>query len=433
MIGKRTGIDEVLLARPVSLDCQRDIAGNGEDHNDTYPYLPTLHIPLVEEAVIQPNGNVIRQRHDPGCSDCIVRPDIRDDVDLTPNWHPRDQEPSKQRSDWTFRQPVLDWMKHEFVAPISVFLPSRKLVVNRERHSFFEPITGPSCHPYDIAPDLESERHVEIFGYVRLAPVFLNAIFLKRDFLDRTPAQNRIVADERRHIAGRNTETDSGVNQVREEGNPVLEVIVRYLHYTAAELDDRHSWGKLHLRRCIEETVFGNTGIGVNNENVVTDPNVPVSPRTTVFRENSFEASFVSVSFIYLCPVGRTIDQLQCLFDFIRDPHTVVHVGSFLELSFALETIDVVSWTSGPADVMVGVELGACLAVLSGDKLQAVVVDEDVCCAALQLVGGDGLFDRPDCGCDHGVKSFFVDGALNGDVWEIVGREPGRRDSGEVF
>jgi hypothetical protein len=80
-----------------------------------------------------------------------------------------------------------------------------------------------------------------------------------------------------------------------------------------------------------------------------------------------------------------------------------------------------VAWACGPPDVVVGVEVGACLAVFGGDELQTVVVDEDICCAALQFIGGDGLLDGANGGCDDGVEALFINGALDGYVWKVVG------------
>lgn len=75
---------------------------------------------------------------------------------------------------------------------------------------------------------------------------------------------------------------------------------------------------------------------------------------------------------------------------------------------------------SSPADAVVGVEVDTGLSLLLVDKLEAVVVDEDVGATALELVGRNGLLNRLDRGRDNRVKTFLVDGALDGDVGELA-------------
>jgi hypothetical protein len=57
--GRRTGVKEVLLARSVALDSERKVTSDGEDHDDTEPDLPRLNVPLVEETIVETDGDVV--------------------------------------------------------------------------------------------------------------------------------------------------------------------------------------------------------------------------------------------------------------------------------------------------------------------------------------------------------------------------------------
>jgi len=78
-----------------------------------------------------------------------------------------------------------------------------------------------------------------------------------------------------------------------------------------------------------------------------------------------------------------------------RQPETVVHVGSLLETTGALEPIRgvIVRRSGDPSDVMVGVEDYSFLTVLSTDQLQTVIVNKDCGGATLASVGLHGLFN----------------------------------------
>ena len=65
--------------------------------------------------------------------------------------------------------------------------------------------------------------------------------------------------------------------------------------------------------------------------------------------------------------------------------------------------------------------------------MESVVVDEEVRAAALEFVGRDCGFDAADCRGDGGGEVFFVDGALDRDVWECGGAEAGDGVGGVEF
>lgn len=114
-------------------------------------------------------------------------------------------------------------MKQQLITPIRVFLPPRQLVVDGERNSFFEPIALIACESELVPFALEPERHVEIFGDVRLGPEFLVAVFVGVGYLlQGGPAEDGVVADEGADVTAGDGVADRGVDEVCEEGDSGL-------------------------------------------------------------------------------------------------------------------------------------------------------------------------------------------------------------------
>lgn len=86
---------------------------------------------------------------------------------------------------------------------IRVFLPSVQFIVNGERDTLLEGTVGVSGPADDVALHLQAERHIEVFGHVRLGPNFLQAVRRVDEgrILKRSPAKERIVTDEGRDLA----------------------------------------------------------------------------------------------------------------------------------------------------------------------------------------------------------------------------------------
>ena len=85
---------------------------------------------------------------------------------------------------------------------------------------------------------------------------------------------------------------------------------------------------------------------------------------------------------------------------------------------------------------MVGIEFDPLFTqvfVFFFNQLQTVVVDEDVCCAALQLVRADCLLKRLDSWGDDAMEALLVYGALDGDVREDPRADPRRRLGGVIL
>jgi hypothetical protein len=109
-------------------------------------------------------------------------------------------------------------VEQQLITSISVLLPARKLVVDCKRDTFLEAVAGPGSKADDVAIDLETQGHVEIFGNVRFRPELLVAIFVKvGDLLNGGPAEDGVVADKGGDVAVGDGIGDGGVDEVGEE------------------------------------------------------------------------------------------------------------------------------------------------------------------------------------------------------------------------
>ena len=116
----------------------------------------------------------------------------------------------------------------------------------------------------NVALDLKSESHVEVFGHVRLGPEHVLAVFHGGDVLQGGPAEDCVVTDKGCDVSIGDAVVDSSVDEIREEGNAVFEVVVRHLHHSGGKLKDGYFWRLFHLTDSVEQTVFGYLSIGVN-------------------------------------------------------------------------------------------------------------------------------------------------------------------------
>jgi len=277
---------------------------------------------------------------------------------------------------------------------------------------------------------LETKRHIEVLRHVRLGPELLVTVLIEvRNLLDGSPAKDGVVTDEGGNVTVGDSVTNSSVDEVGEEGDTVLEVGVDDLHDTGAELHDTNFGALLHLGGSVEKTVGRNTGVGVDEKDVVANTDVTISPGTTVLLEDFTEAALVSLSLVGLSPVVTTRDGEELLLDIAGNHQTEVHVGSLLELSTTDEAIETVLGTGSPTNAVVGVELDSGLTLLLVEKLKTVIVDEDVGGTTLELVGRDGLLDRLDSRSDNGCETLLVDRALDGDVRQVAALDTARKQS----
>lgn len=90
-----------------------------------------------------------------------------------------------------------------------------------------------------------------------------------------------------------------------------------------------------------------------------------------------------------------------------------------LEFATTEETVLAMLWSGDPSDVVGLVEVNTSLSLGFVNKLETIVVDEDVGGTTLHLIGGNTLLDGADGGKDDSLQAFLVDRALNGDVRQL--------------
>jgi hypothetical protein len=114
--------------------------------------------------------------------------------------------------------------------PISVFLPTVQFIIDSERYTLLESISGVGSEANDVACNLKTQRHIEIFRDMRLGPKLFIAVFIFiRDFLQSRPTKNSIVTDEGRHITIGDGVSDSCVDEVGEESDTIGFLVIRLL------------------------------------------------------------------------------------------------------------------------------------------------------------------------------------------------------------
>lgn len=259
------GVEQSPLADTVAHDGERDVTKTVEHDDDGEPDLPGVDVVLVQVAVEPAHEEVVDRSEDPGRADGVVRPDVRDDRDLGGEADVGEQEAAEQGGEGPLPEPHADRVEEQLVAAVSVFLPSRELVVHGQRHALLEAVAGPGREPDDVPVALQAQRHVEILGDVGFGPELLVAVFVfVGDLLDRAPAEDGVVADEGGHVAVGDRVADGRVDEVREEGDAVFEVRVDNLHDARRELHDAYVRGLLHLRHGVQKTIRGYTGIRID-------------------------------------------------------------------------------------------------------------------------------------------------------------------------
>ncbi len=169
---------------------------------------------------------------------------------------------------------------------------------------------------------------------------------------------------------------------------------MRDLHHVTLMLDDRDVRARTHLARRIAEAVLRDNRVRVDDEHDRAH-----AQRLSV-RTPRHEAAVALLVQLVLRHLHRAVLEafvrgVLCAFGFEprevfleqeRERKAVVHIRCFFELACALEPAwgGVVSRTRDPADIVVGVERYALLAVRLVDELQAVIANEDCRCTTYQ-------------------------------------------------
>lgn len=89
---------------------------------------------------------------------------------------------------------------------------------------------------------------------------------------------------------------------------------------------------------------------------------------------------------------------------------------NLFEFPLSRETIETMLGAGSPSDTVVGIKVDARPSLFLVNNLQSIVVDEHVCRATLQFIGGDCLFDGSHRGHNDGLQPFLVDRTLNRDM-----------------
>ena len=111
---------ETLLPNPVPHYRQRDVAEPIEDYDNTKPNFPAVDVIFVQVAVEPADGEVVRQRHDPGCADGVVRPDVGDDGDFAGEADVAEEEAAEEFGEGAAVGPGAEGVEEELVAAVGV-------------------------------------------------------------------------------------------------------------------------------------------------------------------------------------------------------------------------------------------------------------------------------------------------------------------------
>ena len=123
-------------------------------------------------------------------------------------------------------------MENQLRTAVGIFLPPRKLVVDRQRHAFFEALACVGGQAEYVPTGLETQRHVEVFAHRGFRPIFFRLVLEVRDVLDCCPTQEGVVSHEGRHISVADGVLDCAVDKIREECDTLLEPGCCNVHHT---------------------------------------------------------------------------------------------------------------------------------------------------------------------------------------------------------
>ena len=125
-------------------DGKSDVSKPVEYNDKREPDLPAVDIISVQVSIEPSDGKVVDSCQNPGCADCIVCADIRDDGNLGGEADVGKEESAEQRRERAACDPESQGVEQQLVAAVGIFLPARQLVVHGQGHSFLEALAGPS-------------------------------------------------------------------------------------------------------------------------------------------------------------------------------------------------------------------------------------------------------------------------------------------------
>lgn len=131
------------------------------------------------------------------------------------------------------------------------------------------------------------------------------------------------MTDEGSDVTRGDCISNLSVDKVGEPGDSLLEEAVGNVHDTGSILENSSARADLHFRGSIKETVAGNFGVGVNDENVVTHADVTISPGAAlVFLNNIQKSLSICRGLVLRRPGGVAFEGDELFLDTDRDPHT---------------------------------------------------------------------------------------------------------------
>ena len=158
--------------------------------------------------------------------------------------HIAKQEFSEERSEGSSPEPGPNGIEQKFAVAVRVSLPSTDFIVYRKRDLLFELVLVIGSVSSDPVGALKSKAHVEILGDMIFTPIH-NVIGVTRiycDVLERFPAHESVVADERGAFTIADLEPNLRITHFGKISSTVLEEITRDLGDTRMVLNDSDFW-----------------------------------------------------------------------------------------------------------------------------------------------------------------------------------------------
>ena len=279
---------------------------------------------------------------------------------------------------------------------------------------------------------------------MRLGPPLFAAVVdvgPRRGVLHGRPADKGVVADKGANVAVCHGKRDAGVDEAGEPGDtmPSVQILTRQgdsrffekglgdVHDARRVLQEGHLGRVLQLADGVHEAVGRHARVRVDEEDVVANATVALGPGASlVLGQHVVERLAVRHRLGVLVPAGEAAQRLELLLDAHADVEGVVHIRRLFELALAHKRLAllgtrVVLWPRDPGNAVLLVKVAARLRLFLVEELHAVVVDEYIGRAALQLVRRDGRFYGSDGRAYHCGQALFVHGHLHRDVRVLAG------------
>lgn len=153
---------EALVPESVLQQGIANIAKTWEDDSDREKDLETMHVEAVHFKG-KAEHEVVEHREKEGGGETVVREHVGHHGDLVVNRGVRPEEDTKLLVDRANTPPSNEGVEDQLITTIRILLPSVKLIVAGQRDTFLESTFRVSCPSNDVAFELKTKGHVEIF------------------------------------------------------------------------------------------------------------------------------------------------------------------------------------------------------------------------------------------------------------------------------